>query len=74
MLGLTVKDSKEKIVFTIDKSSFTEATWIKMMQIARAECLIREAAFDKSIVALGEELKEGWWLENKPEFLKDLHL
>jgi hypothetical protein len=35
MSGLTVKDTKDKIIFTIDKSTFTEATLIEMIQIAR---------------------------------------
>ena len=37
MSGLTVKDTKDKIIFTIYKSTFTEATLIEMIQIARVE-------------------------------------
>jgi hypothetical protein len=70
MLGLTVKNSKEKIVFTIDKSNFTEEVFLKMMQIARVEYLVKKAAFDKSIMELDEEIKDNWWKENKIQILK----
>ena len=74
MLGLTVKDSKEKIVFTIDKNYLNGDTWVKIMQMIRTECPIKEAAFDKSIITVGAELKKTWWQENKQQLLKDLKL
>ncbi len=70
MLGLTVRNSKEKIVFTIDKNNFTEDVILKMMQIARVEFLVKKASFDKSILEADEAIKENWWQENKKEILK----
>lgn len=70
MLGLTVNDSKEQIIFTIDKNNFTEEVFDKLVAIARLQYLIKTADFDKSVVDFGEELKANWWNENKNEILK----
>ncbi|MES2703240.1 MAG: hypothetical protein V4649_11400 [Bacteroidota bacterium] len=70
MLGLTVEDSKEKIVFTIDKSNFTEDVLMRLMKIARMEYLVKLAGFDESVLKMDEEIKDNWWKENKEEILK----
>ena len=70
MLGLTVNDSKEQIIFTIDKNNFTEEVFDKLVAIARLQYLIKTADFDKSVVDFSEELKANWWNENKNEILK----
>lgn len=72
MLGLTVNDTKEKIIFTIDKSNFTEEVLVKLMKIARLEYLIKKAGFNESILVIDEEIKENWWNENRKEFLKGI--
>ncbi len=72
MLGLTVKDTKEKIVFTIDKKNFTEEVYLKMMQLAKLEYLIKKASFDEAIIDFGKELKANLWQEHKKAFLKGI--
>ena len=70
MLGLTVKNTKNKIVFTIDKNNFTEDDLLQLTKIARLEYLIKKADFSPAIMEIGKEIKENWWQENKTEFLK----
>jgi len=72
MSGLTVTDSTENIVFTIDKNNFTEDVLMKLMKIARLEYLIKKAGFNESIMGIDDEIKENWWKENKNEFLKGI--
>jgi len=69
MLGLTVNDSKEQIVSTIDKNNFTEEVFDKLVAIARLQYLIKTADFDESVIDFGEELKANWWNENRNEIL-----
>lgn len=72
MVGLTVKDTKEQVVFTLDKKNITDDVIMEMVKIARLDALVEKADFDKSILTLGEELKQIWWEENKDDFLKDV--
>ena len=72
MLGLTVKNTKNKIVFTIDKNNFTEEDLLKLTKLARLQYLIKKADFDSTIVEVDEEIKANWWNEHKAEFLKGI--
>ena len=72
MLGLTIKDTKDKIVFTIEKNNFTEEVYLQMMEVARLEYLVKKAAFDEAIVDFGKQLKADLWKKNKKEFLKGI--
>lgn len=72
MLGLTVENSPEKIIFTVDRNNFTEDVLVKLMKIARLEYLIKKAAFDESVLKVDDEIKDNWWKENKREFLKGI--
>ena len=70
MLGLTVKNTKNKIVFTIDKNNFTEKDLLQLTKMARLEYLIGKAAFDPSIMEIDQEIKSSWWKEHQEAFLK----
>ncbi|PQJ12561.1 hypothetical protein CJD36_002095 [Flavipsychrobacter stenotrophus] len=72
MVGLTVKDNKDEVIFTLDKKKITNDVIMEMVKIARLDALVEKADFDRSILNLGEELKQIWWEENKDDFLKDV--
>jgi hypothetical protein len=70
MNGLKVKNTKDKLSFSIDKNNFSEEIYIQLLQIARLEYLLRKAEFNKSVEEFGEELKSNWWKENRSDVLK----
>ena len=72
MDALTIKNTKDTIVFTIDKHNFTDEIWMRMMNIARVECLLEKANFDDGLLQFGDELKSLLWQENKATFLNGL--
>ncbi len=69
MTGLNIRNTKDKIIFSIDKNNFTKEDYIKLMQIARVEYLVQKADFNKAILDFGEELKSNWWNAHKESIL-----
>lgn len=70
MKGLTIKDTKDKLVFTIDKDTYTEEVFIQLMEVARVENLIRKADFSDTVLELGESIKSDWWKGKRAQILK----
>lgn len=70
MTGLTVENTNEKLVFSIDKNKFSEDVLFDIMRIARLEYLIAKADFDERVLEIGEEIKRNWWEDNKAELLR----
>jgi hypothetical protein len=70
MTGLTVENTNEKLVLSIDKSNFSEEVLLDVMRIARLEYLIAKADFDESVLEIADEIKRDWWENNKAEIFR----
>ena len=70
MKGLTIKDTKDKLVFTIDKDTYTEEVFIQLMEVARVEYLVSKADFHNPVYELGESIKSDWWKGKRSQILK----
>ena len=69
MGGLQIENSNNKLVFSIDKGSFSESVLLKVIKVARLEYLLEKAGFNESLLQLDEEIKESWWQQNKDDVL-----
>jgi hypothetical protein len=70
MEGLTIVNTDDKLVLTINKNNFTEEVLSDVYKIARMYYLICKADFDESVLEIGEEIKREWWENNKARFLQ----
>ena len=72
MTGLSVENTDNKLILSIDKSNFSESVLLKVMEIARLEYLIAKAEFDDAVLQIDEEMKQNWWKNNKGEIIGTL--
>ena len=69
MEGLTVENTNDKLVLSINKENFSESVLLEIMKVARIEFLIEKAKFAENITAIGNDIKANWWNENKTQYL-----
>ena len=70
MTGLTIENTNDKLVLSIDKTNFSEEVLLDVMRITRLEYLIAKADFDESVLEIADEIKRDWWENNKAEILR----
>jgi len=70
MTGLTIENTNDRLVLSIDKSNFSEDVLLDVMRITRLEYLIAKADFDESVLEIADEIKNDWWEKNKVEIFR----
>ena len=67
MQGLEITSDSKKLVFSIDKSNFSEQVLLEIAKIVRLEYLIEKAGFSDEVINIGNEIKSDWWEKNKEQ-------
>ncbi len=70
MQGLTIQNSANSVVITIEKSSVNAKFLEEISERLRTEVLAQQVDFDESVESVGEEIKQNWWKKNGENFLK----
>ena len=74
MNPITVDSSGERFLISVDKSFMDKAFLVDFVERIRIEYLAQKINFDEELQELGEEIKQGWWTENKSRFIKQSDL
>ncbi len=72
MQGLEITSDSKKLVFSIDKSNFSEQVLLEITKIVRLEYLIEKAGFSDEVINIGNEIKSDWWEKNKEQYTSRL--
>ena len=72
MQGLEITSDSKKLVFSIDKSNFSEQVLLEITRIVRLEYLIEKAGFSDEVINIGNEIKSDWWEKNKEQYTSRL--
>ena len=72
MQGLEITSDSKKLVFSIDKSNFSEQVLLEITKIVRLEYLIEKAGFTDEVINIGNEIKSDWWEKNKEQYTSRL--
>ncbi len=72
MQGLEITSDGKKLVFSIDKSNFSEQVLLEITKIVRLEYLIEKAGFSDEVINIGNEIKSDWWEKNKEQYTSRL--
>lgn len=70
MTAFKVQHSAESVQVTFDKKYFSDDELLKLLNFLRVEFLAKKINFGEDIEALGNEIKQDWWLKNKDRFKK----
>ena len=69
MNAVTLETQDDRFLISIGRDYVDQEFLIKLVERIKLEHLVREAAFDESIEALGEQIKADWWDRNKERLL-----
>ena len=72
MQGLEITSDSKKLVFSIDKSNFSEQVLLEITKIVRLEYLIEKAGFSDEVINIGNEIKSDWWEKNMEQYTSRL--
>ena len=70
MQAINVETTADRFLISIDKNLVTKEMLLKLLNQLRLESLAQRVDFDESIEALGEEVKDSWWQQNKERLLQ----
>lgn len=65
---ITVDDSQDRLMISLDKSAFDKKTVFDLLERLRVEYLTRTT--DPELGDLGEGIKAEWWNKNKQRFIR----
>lgn len=69
MKSITLDTQNDQFVISIDKKMIDKEVLMGFLDNLRLEFLAQKVNFDEDIEALGEEIKEEWWKNNKDRFI-----
>jgi predicted DNA-binding protein YlxM (UPF0122 family) len=72
MNALTIKQTNQSVVITLDKSVFDVNYISNLLTQIRTEYLVQQADFDDSIEEIAEEIKANWWAKNRQSILNKI--
>jgi hypothetical protein len=72
MRNLIVENNDKQMILKINKEGFDTNYLISLLKRLQIEDLAKKSGFDPKVLAIAEEIKEGWWDKNGEEFLKDI--
>lgn len=63
--AITLQTTSNSFLITIDKKYIEQDVIFRLMNRIRLEYLVKTVDFDENIEILAEEIKSGWWENNK---------
>jgi hypothetical protein len=72
MEALSVKQTNQSVVITLDKSVFDVNYISNLLTQIRTEYLVQQADFDESIEEIADEIKSNWWAKNREHILNKI--
>lgn len=70
MQAINIETTADRFLISIDKNLVTKEMLFRMLNQFRLESLAQQVDFDESIEAVGEEIKDSWWQQNKERLLQ----
>jgi TATA-binding protein-associated factor Taf7 len=67
--AITLQTTSNSFLITIDKKYIEQDVIFRLMNRIRLEYLVKTVDFDENIEILAEEIKSGWWENNKKRLL-----
>jgi len=74
MKTIEIQDLEDEYVIRIEKNVIDKAYLSRILERLELEYLIKKAAFDERLIALGEEMKQDWWENNRDRILKKMEV
>lgn len=71
MSHIQLENHPDKYLITLDKAAFDREWVVELIEKLRIEDLARQLNFDKSVEAVGEQIKADWWSKNKNRFINE---
>lgn len=72
MTALTIENTPERVLISIDKTLINTEALTKIIRFLELETMAQEIDFSPELVELGRTIKQEWWQENKNRLLKTL--
>lgn len=69
MEAVEFKSSADRYLISIDKSALDQETVLKVLEWLTVENLAQRVGIDDSVIELADEIKAGWWKQNKHRFI-----
>ena len=69
MEAISLETKEDKFLITLDKKSFSQEFVMQIVDRLRMENLAEKVDFGNDIEDMGEEIKAGWWNNNKSRLL-----
>jgi hypothetical protein len=70
MTALTIENTPERVLISIDKTLINTEALTKIIRFLELETMAQEIDFSPELVELGHSIKQEWWQENKNRLLK----
>ena len=72
MNGLTIENTSERVLISIDKTLINTEALANIIRFLELETIGQQINFNSELIELGNTIKQQWWEENKNRLLKKL--
>lgn len=70
MNGLTIQNTKERVLISIDKNLINIESLTEIIRFLELETTAKQIDFNPELLSLGDTIKQEWWQQNKTRLLQ----